>query len=110
MIHVLTLSSDSGFKHNLSHIAFSSTRPGLLASLTRDSQSISLWDIQETCSLRGTDMGPAPPTSTISSGQDTVQAKSEEQGVLQSLVDMSNDADLSIPVLWKSRKCKLCDG
>lgn len=105
MIHVLTLSSDSGFKHNLSHIAFSSTRPGLLASLTRDSQSISLWDIQETCSLRGTDMGPAP-TSTISAGQDTVQTKSEEKGVLQSLVDMSNDADLSIPVLWKSRKCK----
>ncbi|CDH56705.1 wd repeat protein ybl104c [Lichtheimia corymbifera JMRC:FSU:9682] len=101
---VLTLSSDSGFKHNLSHIAFSSTRPGLLASLTRDSQSISLWDIQETCSLRGSDMGPAPPTSTISSNQDSVQAKSEEKGALQSLVEMSNDADLSIPVLWKSRK------
>ncbi|KAI8990275.1 hypothetical protein BDB01DRAFT_841998 [Pilobolus umbonatus] len=72
---ILTVNPENN-KNSLSKILFSPSRPGFLASLSKDSNYINLWDIQETCSL--------------------------QSAVNSSLT--KEDEDLSIPVLWKSRK------
>ncbi|KAI9317907.1 WD40-repeat-containing domain protein [Dichotomocladium elegans] len=72
------------FFHSLSRIAFSPSRPGLLASLSRDAFSINLWDIQESSSLK----------ATMATG---------DKSPLLSLAEIPED-ELSIPVLWKSRR------
>ncbi|KAG0743717.1 hypothetical protein G6F63_007654 [Rhizopus arrhizus] len=74
---VLTLNPET--KNNISKIVFSPTQPGLLASLTKDTVQMHLWDIQETCSL---------------------------QSVVHSVKQKRVDEDLSIPVLWKNRKTR----
>ncbi|KAI9494432.1 WD40-repeat-containing domain protein [Zychaea mexicana] len=73
---VLTLNSETNSsgsnssKHSLSKIAFSPTRPGLLASLSRDSTSVNLWDIQETCTLHSA-LAPTTFTTTNASTTDS---------------------------------------
>lgn len=97
---ILTLNPEN--KNNLSKIAFSPTQPGFLASLTKDALYIDLWDIQETCSLQSavnssvqkSTQQPLPPTSKMMMDRSISQLQQE------------NDDDLSIPVLWKSRKTR----
>lgn len=100
---VLTLNPEN--KTNLSKLVFSPTQPGFLASLTKDAFHINLWDIQETCSLqsavdssvqKSSSVPPAPSVSRLE--------RSASHSALQSLVN--DDEELSIPVLWKSRKTR----
>lgn len=110
---VLTLNPDN--KNNLSKIVFSPTQPGFLASLTKDAFHINLWDIQETCSLQSAvdssvqKAAIAPSVSTSAAIANTTAAnpkleRSASHNALQSLYN--EDEDLSIPVLWKSRKTR----
>lgn len=112
IVYVLTLNSDNPLKHNLSRIAFSQSRPGMLASLSKDSIFINLWDIQETGSLRSTlnassrtdftyPMSTQQPLNTSST---SLLNYASEAGY-ENLGQISED-DLSIPVLWKNRKSK----
>lgn len=122
---ILTLNPDN--KNNLSKIVFSPTQPGFLASLTKDATHIDLWDIQETCSLQSavnssvqkstttsnypsaTQLPQHPPQlqPQSSSTAPTKLEHSSSQTVLQTLSTSHNDDDeLSIPVLWKSRKTR----
>ncbi|KAI9480747.1 MAG: hypothetical protein EXX96DRAFT_191846 [Benjaminiella poitrasii] len=103
---VLTLSPEN--KNNLSKIIFSSIQPGFLASLGKDASHIDLWDIQETCSLKSAlnssvqkplTVHPAPSTNSNAMKLE----RNSSQNVLQTL---SDDENLTIPVLWKSRKTR----
>ena len=119
---ILTLNPEN--KNNLSKIVFSPTQPGFLASLTKDAAHIDLWDIQETCSLQSavnSSVQKSTTTSNYSSATQlppqlqplsslTAPAKlehSSSQTALQTLSTIYNgDDELSIPVLWKSRKTR----
>ncbi|KAI8143120.1 hypothetical protein BJV82DRAFT_611432 [Fennellomyces sp. T-0311] len=97
---VLTLNSESSTKHALSKIAFSPTRPGLLASVSKDTPIVNLWDIQETSILQNA----VPPTSygsETSSGLRAITgfASSEPTDNTPHIPGSS-----SVPVLWRSRE------
>ncbi|KAG2235345.1 hypothetical protein INT48_004964 [Thamnidium elegans] len=100
---VLTLNPEN--KTNLSKLVFSPSQPGFLASLTKDSFYINLWDIQETCSLQSAVDSSVQKSSTVAPTPSVSKLeKSTSHNALHSLV---NDGDeLSIPVLWKSRKTR----
>jgi hypothetical protein len=96
---ILTLNPEN--KNNLSKIVFSPTQPGFLASLTKDASHIDLWDIQETCSLQS-----AVNSSVQKSTQQPSPATSNLMERSVSQLQQENDDNLSIPVLWKSRKTR----
>ncbi|KAL9545952.1 hypothetical protein PS6_007927 [Mucor atramentarius] len=122
---ILTLNTEN--KNNLSKIVFSPTQPGFLASLTKDAAHIDLWDIQETCSLQSavnssvqkstttlnhpsssTSQFPSHPPQPPSLAAPTKLERSSSQTALQTLstISQNDDNELSIPVLWKSRKTR----
>ncbi|KAI8050673.1 uncharacterized protein B0P05DRAFT_563144 [Gilbertella persicaria] len=95
---ILTLNAES--KTNLSKIVFSPSQPGFLASLAKDASTIDLWDIQETCSLQ----------SAVHSSVQHYQKPAFYPAVNTSnnvlLSSQFEDNELSIPVLWKTRKTR----
>lgn len=102
---ILTLNPDN--KNNLSKIVFSQTQPGFLASLTKEATHIDLWDIQETCSLQSAVNNASfqksyPAKSTAARKLE----RSTSQSVLSTLNHLGDDQEMSIPVLWKSRKTR----
>ncbi|GAA5812870.1 hypothetical protein MFLAVUS_006329 [Mucor flavus] len=100
---VLTLNPDN--KTNLSKLVFSPSQPGFLASLTKDSIYINLWDIQETCSLQSAVDSSVQKSSTVVPTPSVSKLeKSTSHNALHSLVN--GEEELSIPVLWKSRKTR----
>ncbi|KAI8647874.1 WD40-repeat-containing domain protein [Parasitella parasitica] len=113
---ILTLNAEN--KNSLSKIVFSQTQPGFLASLTKDATHIDLWDIQETCSLQSAVNSSVQKSSTASTSTQLPQhsqqtsalqklERSASHTALQTLAASHGDEDeLSIPVLWKSRKTR----
>lgn len=100
---VLTLNPDN--KASLSKIVFSPTQQGFLASLTKDAFHINLWDIQETCSLQSAVDSSVQKSSAIPPLANP--AKLERSASHSALHNLINEGeDLSIPVLWKSRKTR----
>lgn len=99
---VLTLNPEN--KNSLSKIVFSPTQPGFLASLTKDSFHINLWDIQETCSLKSAVDSSVQKSSSSTAHTAPVSKLEAGHCALRSLVN--DDEELSIPVLWKSRKTR----
>lgn len=108
---ILTLNPDS--KTNLSKIAFSPTQPGFLASLTKDSFKIDLWDIQESCSLQSavnSSLKHQQQQQQLKSNHSTPYQQHRQQSThsatnaIQALSSQYEDADLSVPVLWRTRK------
>ncbi|KAF7724390.1 hypothetical protein EC973_001115 [Apophysomyces ossiformis] len=93
-----------GVKNNLSRLQFSPLRSGLLASLSKDSTYIHTWDIQETSTLRvGVNYSRSTPTMTTTST--TLRPSSRASASGSSLQTLTSGADeISLPVLWKSRK------
>lgn len=101
---VLTLNPEN--KTNLSKLVFSPTQPGFLASLTKDSFYINLWDIQETCSLQSAVDSSVQKSSTVVPTPSVSKLESStSHHALHGLVNEDED-ELSIPVLWKSRKTR----
>lgn len=100
---VLTLNPES--KASLSKLVFSPTQQGFLASLTKDALHINLWDIQETCSLQSAvNSTVQKQTATTAPTLPTKLERNPSHNALHDLVN--EDEDLSIPVLWKSRKTR----
>lgn len=99
---VLTLNPEN--KNTLSKIVFSPTQPGFLASLTKDSFHINLWDIQETCSLKSAVDSSVQKSSSSTAHTAPVTKLEAGHCALKNLAN--DDGELSIPVLWKSRKTR----
>jgi hypothetical protein len=99
---VLTLNPEN--KNNLSKIVFSPTQPGYLASLTKDSFHINLWDIQETCSLKSAVDSSVQKSSSSTAHTAPITKLETGHNALRSLAN--DEEELSIPVLWKSRKTR----
>ncbi|KAI9264074.1 hypothetical protein BDA99DRAFT_559383 [Phascolomyces articulosus] len=125
--YVLTLNSENNTKHSLSKIAFSPSRSGLLASLSKDSTHVHLWDIQETCTLHSAIMpstfttasDPPPPTHTTTpsiSGLKAIAALGSSEPldaydtaasgttIPQTNPNETGLTSLGVPVLWRSRE------
>ncbi|KAI8890822.1 hypothetical protein K501DRAFT_236548 [Backusella circina FSU 941] len=108
---ILTLNPETSSKNTLSHIAFSPSRPGFLASLAKDAFNIDIWDIQETrsydyalnsASKKGNSFSVRPEQSSIY--QPTKLERTPSSHTLHTLTAQVNENELDIPVLWKSRK------
>ncbi|KAI8372909.1 uncharacterized protein BYT42DRAFT_578520 [Radiomyces spectabilis] len=114
---ILTLNADSSSKNSISRIAFSPTRAGILASLSRDGYDLNLWDIQETITSSRmvmpsiSDQRSSPANNPIyahnlqdrpSSRTGRLERTASSTGLAR-LANITED-DLSIPVLWKNRK------
>jgi WD40 repeat protein len=112
---LLTINADhtSGLRTPLSRIAFAPSKRGLLASLSRDATAVDLWDIQETgpaTNLRNPLQRAASPFEmqpSATNGPSTGETDMSSQGF--PWATGVADEDISIPLLWRSRRSKFCN-